>query len=303
MENTNSHQDRIELLKGSTYSDDEYDTYDYDDQSDSDEDEGFEMRSEPEVLAGTCVSNMVPIIYHNHLLLEEKYRVRPETIIALQNWFKNEYRRIVINWMIQLHNDLSNSSDSIFLAIAYFDNFLMKKSIQKEQLHLVAAVCFWLATKVDSVRTLSFAILNQKSSNIFTKEQFMAMEIEIFESLDFCLSYPTPKEFLRRYMKATCASEEVYMFADFILKTSICEIELATYLPSELAYASFYTSCYALSNDEIYLNLEKMRLIDISNIKELVSMIKNVIEKPIEKLKAEGSAQTITDRLDLNRVK
>jgi G2/mitotic-specific cyclin-B2 len=75
------------------------------------------------------------------------------------------------------------------------------------------------------------------SDDTYSKEQILAMEKKIFESLEFNLSKPLPIHFLRRFAKAAgTLGDRQYMAAKYFMELSSIDYEMSKYNPSQVEF-------------------------------------------------------------------
>lgn len=114
-------------------------------------------------------------------------------------------RRQCVLWMKTIC-DLCMLNEFIYcLSVNIFDRFLsIIKLTSTRQLQLIAASCFYLASKVaeeyETVPNIHCVI--KAADNAFTKKDMVRMEIIILKRLDWELHTVTPLDFLRCYLEA-----------------------------------------------------------------------------------------------------
>ena len=59
-----------------------------------------------------------------------------------------EMRRILVEWMVNVHHRFKLSQETLFIAVVYMDRVLSTKvPIKVQELQLVGAACLWMASK------------------------------------------------------------------------------------------------------------------------------------------------------------
>ena len=76
------------------------------------------------------------------------------------------------------------------------------------------------------------------TDDTYTKENMIIMEAEIANVLKFNFTSPSALHFLYEYIKDTQFSEDLYNICNYLIDLSLLDLEMAHFLPSEIAAAS-----------------------------------------------------------------
>ncbi|OHS96880.1 Cyclin, N-terminal domain containing protein [Tritrichomonas foetus] len=161
-----------------------------------------------------------------------------ERIHSIQSEISPELHEIAVKWIFQLHTTYKMSSDTLYEAITYLNTVLSKSEIQRSQLQLVAVTCIWMAMKVEERSMPKLSELAYLCREQYKEEDFVACERNLLTLLDFRLSYPTSKMFLRRLLDAVSAESQIIEAATFFCDLSLLPIEFIDFSPVVVAMAS-----------------------------------------------------------------
>ena len=104
-------------------------------------------------------------------------------------------RSVVVDWLIDVTDDINLNMKTLHLAIMYFDRIL-NTQLSIRELQLAGAACLWIASKYEEIdNRLNSTILITVSDSAFTKKELISMEARLLALLQFTLSTPTIWEF------------------------------------------------------------------------------------------------------------
>jgi cyclin A len=159
-------------------------------------------------------------------------------------------RSILVDWLVEVGQEYRLSSDTLFLSVAYIDRYLSQVDVRRNQLQLVGVAAMLVASKYEEIYAPHVEEFCYITDNTYTREAVLAAERDLLRALDFDLTQPTPKHFLRRYIKA--ASAEIPLDVTFeFLCSYLAELALVEYgllgcLPSHVAASCVLLALYML---------------------------------------------------------
>lgn len=160
-------------------------------------------------------------------------------------------RSCLIDWLVQVVQDMAENVDTWFLCIWILDKYLTEnKSVDKSNLQLVGATSFLIAAKYEEIYFPSINDLILLCDNSFEHWEFIKMEMSILKTLNFSLNWPLPIQFFRRYCKIGQASRKQYNLGKYLLELYLFDYETCHYLPSLGAAAAYYLS-YGIINEQL----------------------------------------------------
>lgn len=123
-------------------------------------------------------------------------------------------RSILIDWMVEVAEEYTLASQSLFLAVAYLDRFLSKQAIDRSRLQLVGVTSLLLSAKYWEIYPPAIDEFVYISDSTYTKGEVLAMENALLTTLKFKLTSPTSWEFSRRFCKAANADKQTETLVD-----------------------------------------------------------------------------------------
>ena len=149
-----------------------------------------------------------------------------------------QMRAILVDWMVEVAQEYKLVSETLYLSVSYVDRYLSAVPVQRNQLQLVGVTCMLLASKYEEIYApqvsarippLSVHALDAEHSqegflqisccvaiqveefcfiteNTYTREEILATERKVLDALNFELTSPSIRVFLRRFVKAAAAS-------------------------------------------------------------------------------------------------
>lgn len=203
------------------------------------------------------VSRLAGIIFKKAIDEESACAVDKEKILETQKFIKPKHRELVVRWIIQLNYHYKLTSDTLYNAITYLDIFLSKVPIPLEKLQLYAAVCYWISAKIDNRCQPSVSEFSNVSNEKFTVAQFSAAEVQIISALNFVLSYPTSKLFMRRILYLTSNDQLIIEMTNFFTEIALQKWEFVGIPPYTCAISAVFCSCAILGKEEDAFNVVK----------------------------------------------
>jgi len=176
-------------------------------------------------------------------------RYHPKDYMPCQKDITPNMRAILVDWLVEVAEEYKLSSETLYLAVSYIDRYLSKRPVLRGQLQLVGVASMLLASKYEEIYAPSVDEFVYISDNTYTKEEVFTMESKLLDTLEFCLTGATTKNFLRRFLKAAGAGADinVTMFANYLCELSLHEYCFTKYLPSVVAAAAVCLSLHTLN--------------------------------------------------------
>ncbi|KAK6089735.1 hypothetical protein P3W45_001237 [Vairimorpha bombi] len=149
-------------------------------------------------------------------------------------------RSKMVDWIINVHNKLNLSQDTLFLAVFIIDKFLIKKEIPSNKLYLVGISALMIACKFEEVICPTLNNLVVLSEYKVSEEDIKKAERYMLHILDYDILYSNPLNFLRKCSKANNYEKKSRTVAKYILELSLLYEDLTVYSGSIKAAASMY---------------------------------------------------------------
>lgn len=198
---------------------------------------------------GSCCEYAVEIF--RNLRQSEKIR-RPGTTYmeSVQTDINPAMRSILVDWLVEVGQEYKLTSDTLFLSVAYVDRYLSLCDVQRSRLQLVGITSMLVASKYEEIYAPQVDDFCFITDNTYEKSDVLDTEKEILKVLDFDLTQPTTKTFLRRFIKA--ASGEIPLdiifefLCSYLAELTLMDYSMLNYLPSEIAASCVLLGLYLL---------------------------------------------------------
>lgn len=180
--------------------------------------------------------------------LELKYRPNPY-YMAGQPELKWEYRKTVIDWIVQVHERFQLLPETLYLTVNIIDRFLSRKTITLNRFQLVSATALLIASKYEEINCPTIKDIVYMVDDTYSREDIIEAEKYMIDALEFEVSWPGPMSFLRRISKADDYEYSIRNLAKYLLETTLMEPSLISALPSWLAAGAYFLSRIILGFD------------------------------------------------------
>eukprot|EP01123_Difflugia_compressa_P004962 TRINITY_DN1648_c1_g1_i1.p1 TRINITY_DN1648_c1_g1~~TRINITY_DN1648_c1_g1_i1.p1 ORF type:complete len:331 (-),score=22.21 TRINITY_DN1648_c1_g1_i1:197-1189(-) len=157
-------------------------------------------------------------------------------------------RSILVDWLIEVTEEYSLRTQTLFLAVNYADRFFEKRPVAKNTVQLVGVACMLIACKIEEIHSPlvdDFVYITDKA---YTRENVLQTEQIILGELNFNLSITTVQNFLSRFLILSEANDLVTFLANYLSEMCITVYTIVcSYRPSLLAAASVVVAKSAFS--------------------------------------------------------
>jgi G2/mitotic-specific cyclin 3/4 len=189
---------------------------------------------------------VTPSVYDDDILQcylesEKKNQLTPN-FFETQTELTISNRKTIIEWLVDYHQRCRLKQESLYLAIQVFDRYLMKNNITRISIQVNVVAALRVACKYCELNPIRGI-----HSASWTKEELIQKENEFLAFFDYNLtSIVTPFVFLKKYELENPKLPKCSVMANFFTELSYLYIDSVTYLPSEIASASFQLACEIL---------------------------------------------------------
>ncbi|OHT01769.1 Cyclin, N-terminal domain containing protein [Tritrichomonas foetus] len=218
-----------------------------------------------------------------------------------------------VRWIMIIQKQYGMSNDTLYEAVTYLDTILSKWPVREKQLQMVAVTCTWMAAKIEERSVPKLEELSYMCSNEYKADDFVKCERKLLRILDFRLSFPTSKFFLRRLLDSIDAEQNVIEAASFFCDLALFPICFMDYSPNIIALAAVCLGKLCLN--EFCPTLRLMAYAHIEEIDEvrkcansMLSLAPKILNNPKHVLHSRysnSSTQSVfqmTLSLDLNKL-
>jgi G2/mitotic-specific cyclin 2 len=150
-----------------------------------------------------------------------------------------DMRYEVVEWL--MHYGTKINPETSFLAIDIMDHFLATRKTRESTLVLTAVASFLIAFKYEEGRMIHIDSFIKKLGLAVSKKELLERETVILKALNYRITFPSPHNFLVRYLQVAKADSLVSKAAVDLLKQTLSSYDLrCKYKPSQLAAAAVY---------------------------------------------------------------
>ncbi|KAF9616823.1 hypothetical protein IFM89_032673 [Coptis chinensis] len=192
-----------------------------------------------------------PDIYKNLRVAELIRRPTSNFMETMQRDITQTMRGILIDWLVEVTEEYKLTSDTLYLTVYLIDRFLSHNYIVRQKLQLLGITCMLIASKYEEIcapRVEDFCFI---TDNTYTRMEVLEMESKVLNNLEFQISTPTIKTFVRRFLRAAQASYkapsvELEYLANYLAELTMVEYAFLKFLPSLVAASAIFLARWTL---------------------------------------------------------
>jgi cyclin B len=197
----------------------------------------FESNEEKILFLGEYMND----IYSNLLEDEKNLKIKPRHgYMEQQQDINHTMRRILINWIIEIHNYFRLKEETLYQTIWIIDTYLTSTQISRLKLQLVGIAALLISSKEYEIYYPNIWKFLQIADNAFTKDELFKMENDILLKLKFNIICPTPIDFYNILAKAHNFDMNKYLFGKYFIESCLLDYDLIKYSASLIGVACTY---------------------------------------------------------------
>jgi hypothetical protein len=205
------------------------------------------------------------------------------SLIHAQSSVLPTHREAIVQWLIQLNHRLGFSPDAVHNAVMFFDLVSMRNPIPESEIHSYAAVCYFLAVKIDENTRPDIETINSLTGQSFSNAQCLRKEVTILQTLDFKLCYPTIRFYIRVFLEGLAPDANVTTLATFLADVGLIKCGLQAFRQSTVALAALILSFVAFGLRDLALNAIKIsHCEDLDSVVQCMELLKVECETIVE---------------------
>jgi hypothetical protein len=199
----------------------------------------------------------------NTCLLGSKIQINNNSDIVMQE----VWREKICEWSYNLIDYFNYDREFVSLSMNFLDRYVMRKQVDTKTYQLAAMTSIFIVVKMYQPRCsalqLDVSSFVKLSQSAFNEDNILAMEREIFETLEWRLFPPTPNTFMRHLWTLVIPPlprsrnsrgdhkelEEIMELARFFTELSVCDYFFVTHKPSTIGVASLFIAIDATIGD------------------------------------------------------
>lgn len=188
-------------------------------------------------------------IYNYMGKLEAKYKPKPD-YMDNQTFLDWEYRRTLVEWLVNIHQELDLIPETLFLAVNLMDRYLSKESITLNKFRLIGIAALFVATKMEEHKVPSLEDVLEAMDGQYSEDEIIESERFILVTLRHRLGWPGPMSFLRKTNKADDYDDDIRTHSKYFLESTLVDSRFVACSPSLLAAGAYYISKWMVNNDD-----------------------------------------------------
>mmetsp|Transcript_23430 Transcript_23430/g.73440 ORF Transcript_23430/g.73440 Transcript_23430/m.73440 type:complete len:223 (+) Transcript_23430:67-735(+) len=149
--------------------------------------------------------------------------------------------------MRQVAEEYKLVPDTLFLSVSCIDRYLSVNQVVRSKLQLVGVTCMLIAAKYEEIYAPQVDEFCYITDNTYSRQEVLNMERTLLTTLDFELTTPTTKSFLRRFLKAAEADTKVEFLASYLAELTLVEYGFMKYMPSMVAASAVFLAQFTLN--------------------------------------------------------
>lgn len=169
---------------------------------------------------------------------------RPRTgYMDSQPDINEKMRRILFDWLIEVHYKFKLRPQSLYLTQNVIDRFLSVHTVERQKLQLIGISSLFIASKYEEIYAPEVGDLSYITDYAYKKKEILDMEGTILSKLQFDVTVTYAYELMHRWGKIARCSKKLMALAEMMLDCSVLDYDLSVNeLPSKIAAAALYLS-------------------------------------------------------------
>ncbi|KAI9346552.1 cyclin-like protein [Obelidium mucronatum] len=162
-----------------------------------------------------------------------------------------EMRRMLVDWLLSLHQKLRLLPETLFLTINLLDRFMSLKVVSVEKFQLVGITAMFIACKYEEIMVPSVQVMVHMVEGGYSSDEILKAEKFMLGLLKFGIGYNGPCSFLKRGLLA----EKPLDVRCVLLAKYFCDVALLDHLfvavgGSLIAASAIYLGKKILNNGD-----------------------------------------------------
>lgn len=175
-----------------------------------------------------------------HLKETEAQRAASPSYMSKQTDINAKMREILIDWLVEVHLKFKLRLETLYLTVNIIDRFLERRAVSRTKLQLVGCTAMLIASKYEEIYAPEVRDFVYISDKAYTRDQILAMESIMLNTLGFYLTVPTAFRFGERYSKVSGVGEQGQHLINYFMELTMQDSNFLQYKPSEIAAASTF---------------------------------------------------------------
>jgi G2/mitotic-specific cyclin-B, other len=171
---------------------------------------------------------------------ESKYTPQPN-FMKLQTDINERMRAILIDWLIEVHLKFKLLPETLYLTVSLIDRYLERKVVVRQKLQLVGVTAMLVACKYEEIYSPEVKDFVYITDKAYQKEEILAMEVDILQTLEFNITMPSSWRFLQHYSKLIGYEKGIeFYLSEYLIELGLLNCKMLKYTPSMMACGALY---------------------------------------------------------------
>lgn len=174
----------------------------------------------------------------------EGRRAPSPNYMSKQTDINAKMREILIDWLVEVHLKFKLREETLHLTVNIIDRFLERRAVSRTKLQLVGCTAMLIASKYEEIYAPEVRDFVYISDKAYTREQILAMESIMLNTLEFNLTVPSAHRFAQRFTKVASASPTLTNLTKYFIELTLQDYKFLKYLPSTIAAGALYMALH-----------------------------------------------------------
>lgn len=222
-----------------------------------------------------------------NLMKAETGRVASHNYMSKQSDINAKMREILVDWLVEVHLKFKLRPETLFLTINLIDRFLERRAVSRTKLQLVGCTAMLIASKYEEIYAPEVRDFVYISDKAYTKDQILAMESIMLNTLGFHVTVPSILRFCERFSKVARCDEKTTVLAKYLIELTLQDYKFLKFLPSQIGASAVHVAMRMTGNDNPWnATLEKHTTYSESQLSECCTEISILCAKDPPKYRA-----------------
>ncbi|KAK4804339.1 hypothetical protein SAY86_004156 [Trapa natans] len=189
--------------------------------------------------------------YLQRMEVDPKRRPLPDYMEKVQTDVSANMRGVLVDWLVEVADEYKLLPETLYLAISYIDRFLSTNTLRRQRLQLLGVASMFIASKYEEITPPHLEDFCYVTDNTYTKNEVIKMEHDVLKCLNFEVSNPTVKIFLRRLHGVAqeghqTSDEKLECLSYYLAELSLLDYACVKFLPSMVAASVIFLARYMI---------------------------------------------------------
>ena len=214
------------------------------------------------------------------LMSEEISNTVNYALIMEQKDINENMRAILVDWIVDVHGKFNLKQETLFITVNILDRYLSSKQVLRSKLQLVGVAALMIACKYEEILCPDLRDFVYVTDKTYSKQEIIAAEKEILDTLEFNITVPTPLRFFEIIALNFNFNEIEFAYGKYLLEIFLIDVKMNKYPSSLIALSTAYL-IMKINNYSNYQDLYSLFNKDVaiqcySNSKTLKECAKNL---------------------------